>query len=207
MCEYRELSGTEFNSIYTGKLYKFLNSTLRHNGFRYEMGLNIDTQTFNPNGSCSKGGLYFCDESNCYLYWDKFGPKVAVVEIPNDARVYVEKDKFKTDRLILTEIANFSEVSDWFWINILQKDSRVLKHIKNQTDELCKTAIKQNGYCIRYVTNQTKELCMLAVQQNGMALQYVLIHTKEICEAAVEQNSLALEYVKHQIPDLLSRIV
>jgi len=198
MYERCELTGAEFNSIYTGRLYKFLNSTLRHHGFRYEVGLNIDTQTFNPTGSCSKGGLYFCGESNYHLYWNQFGPKVAAIKIPDDARAYVEKDKFKADRLVITEITDFKDVSDRFWINILCKDHRVLKHIKNQTDELCEIAIKHSGHAIRHVTNQTDRLCMQAVQQNGLALQHVKIHTKEIYEAAVKQNGLALQYVDMQ---------
>lgn len=39
------------------KLYKLTNETEIHNGFKYQDGLNIDTETFNPFGECSKGRL------------------------------------------------------------------------------------------------------------------------------------------------------
>ena len=46
-------------------------------------------------------------------------------------------------------------------------------YVKNQTDEICKEAIKQNIRSLKYVKNQTNEICMEAVKQNCDALQYV----------------------------------
>ena len=51
-----------------------------------------------------------------------------------------------------------------------------------------------------YVINQTEDICKLAIQQNGYSLQYVINQTEELCTIAVKQNPLAIKYVKIQIP-------
>ena len=98
-----ELSGAEFNEIYKDKkFYKFLNDDLIHYNFQYGLGLNIDMRPFTPTNRCSKGGLYFCDESNSLCHWKSYGKKLAFIEIPDNARVYVEYFNFKADKLIIT---------------------------------------------------------------------------------------------------------
>ena len=179
-----------------------MNDDLKHFNFTYKKGLNVDTEPFNPTGECSKGGLYFCEESKCRFYFCHYGSKLALVEIPNDSRVYVEEDKFKADKLIIKKIINFCDVDDEFWINILPKKYMILEYIKNPTYELYKLAVQEEGLALKHVKNQTNELCMLAIQQDGMALQYVKNQTNEMCELAVQhndsQNDSALQYVKNQ---------
>ena len=43
-------------------------------------------------------------------------------------------------------------------------------HVIEQTEEICKLAVQQNGNALEFVKYQTEELCKLAVQQNGNAL-------------------------------------
>lgn len=194
-----ELSGSEFNRIYHGiNFYKFMNNDLKHFDFTYKIGLNIDTLPFNPVGRCEKGGLYFCEESNCFLFWKHYGQKMTLITIPDDARVYIDEDKFKSDKIIIERILNFNEISDDFWINIFRKDPRALQFIKNQTEELCKEAVKRYGMYLSYIDNPTEEVCRLAVKQDGLALQFVKKQTDEICALAVQQTGQALSYVKNQ---------
>jgi len=108
---YTVVSGETFNNLYNGtRFYKILKSDLTHHNFRYKMGLNIDTVPFNPIYSCHRGGLYFCEESKVHLYIDLYGNNLAQITIPNDARVYVEQDKFKADKLIIEEITQIEHV-------------------------------------------------------------------------------------------------
>lgn len=200
----KELSGEEFNKFYETKMYKFLNDDLIHNKFKYKLGLNEDILPFNPTLECSSGGLYFCEESQCHIFAKHFGNKLAHITIPNDAKVYIEQNKFKADKLILTEIIDFHKVPDSFWIGMLQQNGSVLEFVKkqNQTEELCILAVRQNGYALKHVKNQTNEICTFAVQQDGRALQYVIDQTDEICRLAVQQNGLVLEYVKEKMDDI-----
>lgn len=195
------ISGADFNKIYDGiKFYKFLPNDLMFYNYQYELGLNSNVLSFDSTGKYVKGGLYFCDGSKCHLFWQSYGKKLAIVEIPNDAQVYVEKDKFKSDKLIITNIVNFFDVADDFWINILQHNGLAFEYIKDQSEEICKYAIQKNQWLLEYVQDQflTEELCKLAVQENGIILQLVKNQTYDICNLAVQHNGMALKYVQDQ---------
>jgi hypothetical protein len=140
--------------------------------------LNTDTQTFNPSGSCQSGGMYFSDVDMSYLYLD-YGNKISLVSIPDDAQVYVEESKFKTDKLILTEIID------------------LYNFYKFDNYQFCKLAIAQNGLTICNVKDPPEELCKLAVSQNSYALQYIKKPTEEVCKLAFRyiyniQNQIAI---------------
>ena len=60
------------------------------------------------------------------------------------------------------------------------------------------TKIRYNGLMLRHVKNQTPELCALAVQQNGNALKFVKNQTPEICalaEIVVKQTKQISPYI------------
>ena len=228
------VSGKYFNEIYDGiNFYKFLNNDLKHYGMIYKEGLNKDILPFTPTRDCTKGGLYFCEESCCYLFWQRYGTKLAVIKIPDDAKVYVERDKFKSDKIIIEHIIEFKNVRDSFWVNILWKNGLALQYIKQQTLELCviginqnidalqyinsefqtyafaRTAVQINGQALKYITNQTEDLCILAVQHFGKALVYVKTQTMQICMEAIQQNYSALEHVNKEFKtdELLKHVV
>lgn len=100
-------SGAEFNRLYPHPCVKLTNPSETHNGYVYADGLNLlGRRQFSPHGSCSTGGLYFCDQRSIpawILYGNTMTLYYRAVSIPNDARVYVEHDKFKTDALVLGE--------------------------------------------------------------------------------------------------------
>ena len=101
------ISGKEFNELYPDKTFiKLTNKDEIHNGFQFKTGLNIDTIQFNPTGECSTGGLYFCDENDVGR-WIEYGNKkmtyYRVVKVLDDANIYIEEYKFKTDKFILGE--------------------------------------------------------------------------------------------------------
>ena len=197
------LTGEEFNRIHSDtKFYKVLNDSLCHNGFIYKEGLNVDTHPFTPTGTCSAGGLYFCEEDKLINYLFDYGSFYATVSIPNDALVYKEENKFKTSRLILHNIQPINESILWldttFTTKSVQHKGNVLKYVKDQTEEICRLAVQQNGCALMYVKEQKEELCRLAVKKNGFALQYVNEQTEELCRLAVQQNGIALQFVKKQ---------
>ena len=109
----RTFSGKDFNIKYAN--YSFVKLTTQdecHNGFQFKTGLNIDTIEFNPIGDCCPGGLYFTD-LNVKDKWFKYGNKTMIWErkviIPDDALVYVELHKFKSDKFILEERSKINQ--------------------------------------------------------------------------------------------------
>jgi len=83
----------------------------------------------------------------------------------------------------------------------VRKDGLALQYVKNQTLEICLTAINQNGWALEYVKDQTKEICLAAVRKRGYVkrgyvLQYVKDQTEEICLAAVENDCYSICFVQ-----------
>jgi hypothetical protein len=188
--EFTEYTGKEFNKIVNENnliLVKVLNYDEYHFNFQYKEGLNIDTNEFNPNGECNKGGLYFTDYRYLLYFYEIYGKIIRLIEIPNDARVYIEDNKYKADKIILNEKITIEE----FYEN----------YVNNK--EICMKAVKKYGYALKYVPENLKDydICLKAVKEDGLALKYVPknIINKEICLAAVKNNGLALDYVPKNI--------
>ncbi len=79
------------------------------------------------------------------------------VILPDDAKIYVEKNKYKADKFILKEKMEINQLLEW-----------------NDPD-FCKSAVRQNGMALQFIKPEllTKDICKLAVKQNGFAFQYV----------------------------------
>ena len=146
------MSGTEFNRIFKPPYYTFMRQSDELVFCPLKIGLNIDKDRFNPTK------LVFCDESHCHHHY-KYQNKIALIEIPNTARIYIEKNFFRASRYIVKSITDYEKMSDDFWIKIIKYDGLALRNIKNQTDEICKLAVQQNDYALEYVKNQTNEIC------------------------------------------------
>ena len=204
------LTGEEFNEKYKNyEFYKLLNKDLTNYGFTYKNGLNVDVNKFNPTGKCLIGGLYFTEKDNIYFWigMDLYFYITKVI-IPNDAHIYVETNKFKSDKLIV-DVDNKISISEYhlwndeeFCKKVVRFNGYSLRYVKEQTEEICKLAVRNNGYALIYVKEQTEEICKLAVKSKAHALEYVKEQTKEICELAVNQDGYVLKYVKKQTEDL-----
>ena len=84
------------------KFYKMLHWNEVHYGMHYKTGLNVDIVPFKPFGACSPGGIYFSSCDNILNFLSQ-GTWFREVTIPENARVYAEKGKWKADRIILGE--------------------------------------------------------------------------------------------------------
>ena len=172
------LTGKEFNALHADKkFYKVLNDSLCHYDFTYTAGLNVNTQSFKPSGTCRSGGLYFCEEAHLPLYLVEYGSIYATVSIPEDALVYKEDVKYKANKLILHNIQPITELPLWqdaaFTKKMVQRDGRAIQYIKEPTKEVSRLAIQQHGCVIMFMKEPTEELSRLAVQQNRNAIYFV----------------------------------
>ena len=176
------ISGKDFNKKYHNTNFiKLTNKEGIHNKFEFKEGLNIDFITFNPYGECEPGGIYFCefDKSG---EWINYNNVIGVmyyyyeVIIPDDAQLYEEKNKFKSDKLIL-----------------------INKQVIFETEKLCEIAVKYHASNIQYVPYQLRSetLCEIVVKYRGSNLQYVPEHFRNetLCEIAVKDDGYNLQYV------------
>jgi hypothetical protein len=99
------LIGKQFKKQYGSKFYKFLAKDLKHYNFKYELGLNVDTNKFNPTNAYSAGGLHFTDKRSI-LHFYNYGSMIGEIEIPDDAHVYIKENKYKTDKLEIVKLAS-----------------------------------------------------------------------------------------------------
>ena len=201
------LTGKEFNSMHSDKkFYKVLNDSLCHFGFTYAAGLNVDTQLFNPSTTCSKGGLYFCEEEHLPLYLFLYGSIYAMVSIPDDALVYKEDTKYKANKLILHNIQPITELPLWLDANfvkkMVQQNGLAIKYMKESSEEVRRLAVQQNGHVIMYIKEPSEEVRRLAVQQNGHVIMYIKEPSEEVRRLAVQQNGFAISYIKEPSEEL-----
>lgn len=85
--------------------YKFLNKNRNHYDFQYKLGINIDTNEFNPHGSCQAGGLYFADNESV-MQFRGYGDSIACITLLKDAQFYIDPEgsKYKTDKFRIDAI-------------------------------------------------------------------------------------------------------
>ena len=197
------MCGHTFNEFFKNrKLYKFLNDDLTDHDFKYQLGLNVYPLPFNANDVNFRKGIDFYEDGNCYLSWNLYGRKMALIKIPNDANIYRDNDEFKTDKIIIEQIIDFKDVDDSFWIDIMQNDLFALEFVKGQTEDLCKSAVKRCFSVLRFVKEQTEDICKLAIQNFAFALSFVKNQTDDICKLAVQQDGLTLRFVHNQTDEI-----
>lgn len=112
----KELNGKKFNEIikkHNLELVKLTNYKEIHNGFQFQDGENKNNEEFIASGKCKNGGIYFILKEEIQL-WLKYGNNIMHwyrnVIIPNDARVFIEDNKFKADIIILDSRNNIDIV-------------------------------------------------------------------------------------------------
>jgi hypothetical protein len=143
------------------KLYKFTIPSEIHYGLLYKDGLNIDPQPFNQY-SCSKGGIYFCDNTQIERWITLFTnnnyvQNIREVEIPNDAIVFIEFQKYKVNKIILHPAKKIYKIYDLIKIAVMQKGI-LLQFVVEQSEELCEIAIRQNPFALKFVKEKTEKL-------------------------------------------------
>jgi hypothetical protein len=106
------IRGDTFNECFGHlEFVKLLNFEENHNGYQFGTGENIDTKPFDPSISCNNG-IYFTlvPERWSYIYdceYDWRPCHLRKVTIPNNATVTFEKNKTKTNIIILGERTPF----------------------------------------------------------------------------------------------------
>lgn len=95
-------------------LCKILSENMNIRGFQYKTGINVDVNPLALKGSC-EAGLYFCFIEDICNYL-AYGTKLAIVKVPEDEDVYVDRGKFRTHRLEIRKIMPYNEVATWRYL-------------------------------------------------------------------------------------------
>jgi len=207
----------ELSSMYPdGEFYRLSNEDEHHYGMKYKTGVNTDILPFNPTWECSDGGMYFFHVSQLHMY-QKYCSNVKYIRkvtFTGKSKIYVEKNKFKTNKFVLGDrevfntdlhIGKYLNEKGFAYErckNAVEDSGYSLEYIsaENQTEEICKIAIKTNPLSIEFVKNQTPELCKYALSISADAMEFIKPEnrTEDICLYAVTRHSRNLKYVKNQ---------
>jgi|SRR6185437_12849270 len=182
-------SGEEFNLVTKGMVFiKLTNKSEIHNDYEFHDGLNIDIVPFNPTGECKRGGIYFTDESRIHI-WEACHEYYRIVTIPDNALVYAERDKWKANKIILSERREIKANKSYCTLIALRGDPEFLEFVEDQDAELCLAVVSRYGRSLKHVKYQTREICLAAVKSDFFSLDFVKDQTGEICLAAMKVNS------------------
>jgi hypothetical protein len=151
-------------------MFKLLHSDLSHNGFQYQVGLNVDSRPFNPHGSCEPGGLYYTDLAHLALFLSDAWPLVADVTVPDDALVYPEPDgtKWKASQLVLSNLRPvvqlLAELPHHMLLMMAKQSPRVLRLLNPVPPDVFLTALLSHRCALSFLSQEqlTPELCVLA---------------------------------------------
>jgi hypothetical protein len=204
------ITGSEFNAVNNDTiLYKLVRISMIHHDFKFVKGLNIDTNEFNDT-EYGPNGIHFCfcdhigEWINLYikaLLW--------IVEVPDDARVVIFKDKIKSDKIILKNIVPFNDLMMMKVMNIPTLYTLILTCSYIEYYDICWVneiisknileTVKHTSDGLEYVPKKimTNEIVLAAVNGNGYALKYVPPNmiTEKIILDAVNNNGYALQFV------------
>nr|QBK88699.1 MAG: hypothetical protein LCMiAC01_03770 [Mimivirus LCMiAC01] len=158
----KKYTGEEFNQIFPNiRLFKLTNKTEDHYNFKFKTGVNIDTNEFNPNDKCKRGGLYITEPINMckWLNYNENGPmeNIRIATILSDSTVYIEENKLKTDKVLLSDKILIHDLDLWHhykWcFHAVSQNARALTYTKlchhvtmHERSALLEEAAK-HGYC------------------------------------------------------------
>lgn len=206
------ITGKQFNDTYRGiEVVKLTVEDNRHRDIKYEDGVNVLIQQFDPEPICGPGGLYCCfkkDLGKWFNYGDKIMHNIWTVTIPDDAKVVVMYGKIKVDKFILSNMSDLL-THDNFLIAVTEDDWNLCEVPKKyRSYKMCAAAVKNGASALFDVPpeHRTGDLYLIMAENDSYALDYIpeKYVSYEICMAIIRQDGMALNDVpeKYQTYDL-----
>ena len=81
----------------------------------------------------------------------------------------------------------------------VRQNGFALKYIREQTAEICHTALQNNPHALKYVLHKTDDLCLQALCLDGTTLQYIYKPTQQMYKVAVKSRPEAINIFKAQV--------
>ena len=102
------------------------------------------------------------------------------------------------------QIRDFNEYK-----SLVETNPKDLIYVDHQTEEICKIALRKDGFMLSKVKDKTENLCITAVLQNPAVLEIIENQTQDICLAALLRDikGRVFRFVKDQYPIVCSLAV
>ena len=152
-------------------------------------------------------GLHFCTDMADCLDYKELTPEMHMCEVETRGEIagscYPGDSTYCTNKLKIIREIPFDELMQHIAeYGLLEKDPFLLQYVKQQTEDICLTAVQEDGRALRYVRQQTEDICVAAVRQCPGAITKVQKQTPKICLTAVQQDPWMLQYVEHQTEEI-----
>ncbi len=72
-----------------------------------------------------------------------------------------------------------------------------IKLIKNPSEFVQLTAVKQNGYAIDYIENPSEDVKLAAVKQDGFSIQFIEDPSEAVQLASVKEDPRSIKFIKN----------
>lgn len=223
----RTYTGAEINAANLGWLVKLTSATECHNNLTFKTGLNRDAVPFAPRGGCSAGGMYFCRAQDAGRFFEYNGRQMAYVRtvtLPDDALVYVEKHKLKTNVYVLGPRATIHSHAELLNVlveagaafdpnrfdNTLFTDDVLRRLLRQRTLAVCRTVQRwdYSAAVLPRALTEIQELLELAAAV-GLLVQDLPKEkrTREMLHAAIGSQCFHHEQIKSYFPlSLISQL-
>jgi hypothetical protein len=175
--------------------YRCIPKDMIINGYEYKLGLNIDSNEFY---------FYEVDLLLQLLSNKADSDVICLIKLLNDTKIKKYNEEYSAFTFIIEKIFN---ISDFVELNKLE-DKLInicpnnLKHIRNQTEEMCMKAIKSQYYVLNLIKNQTEEMCIAHFKKYPYSLKNVINQTHKICLEAVKNNGYTIQFVLNQTEEI-----
>jgi hypothetical protein len=203
---------------------KFFPRDMRLRDLQYTLGLNKDPIPFNSSPLCLPGGLYYTSFKTMGNFVH-YGPIIGIIKIPIDTPIIaVGDDKFKSPEIFIEETYEFEEFiydntlypaeksqieSDVFkmiingdiyskdsQMNVVKRDGRNIRYIKNPSEESQLEAVRQNANNIKFIKNPTEEVLLTMVRRNGHNIHLIEDPSPAVQLAAAINDLNSIRYIR-----------
>jgi len=219
---YQEIQGSVFKEIYGGNNFINVSPTLYNQQPTLVTGMNFSkfhrTKSYingeMVDGPYSYGGIKFIREEqifDCLRYeTNLLSKKIRTVEIPDDATVYVSYNDYSASSLYLGEETSFSDLEIWddeeACKQIVGKSYKMITLVKNLTEDVCWSALKNDPMAIEYINIPTVDMIRYAVTKMPYLARYVKDIPFDICLDIVQGNPYSINNLQIDLDTKLKLI-
>jgi len=189
------ISGEYFNAIYPNEQFYRLEEGLQED---YENDKYIYENKIEINNNIEiNGGLLFTDIYKLPYNINDIDDVEYYLEIkiPNDASVYIGEENYLTNKLLIIKKNKINDHPIWEEKNeeilkeILEKYPRMIKFIREPSDEWNKIAIDADYKTIKYM-NLSEKMQYYALEVNPDSINYITKPSEELILRATELDPL-----------------
>lgn len=205
------LNGDLFNSFFENEKfyafdtsYKFDENALDYRKYKQQLA---DGYMSIPYVKCEytdimTGGIEFINEADFINALsdnrDNLIDSYRIIEIPNDAIIYIDTKNFKTDKAVCSQSYELSSLPIWSDDEICRRLAYsypyLIRFMKNKEESLYMLAIDRDPYVLEYIdeADQTENICLAAVMKNSSLFRYAKKINIDICEATIKKSAYSI---------------